>query len=98
MGSGGDRGCGQCPECCGVPESWLGHPCVTTPSEVGHRKDCRLALALVALGCFPLFQGECAMPPGEYEQILQDGYAYVSTLVGPEGRKSPFMTGRGCNS
>ncbi len=51
-------GNGQCPECCGVPESWIGHPLYLDATRVGHRKGCSLAKALAALGEVPLMVGQ----------------------------------------
>jgi len=28
-------GNGQCPNCCGVPEGWLGHPCIADRNRSG---------------------------------------------------------------
>lgn len=47
-------GNGQCPECCGVPADWLGHPCYKNADSLGHEKDCKLAAALVDVGEEPL--------------------------------------------
>lgn len=58
-------GNGQCPECCGVPESWHGHPCHLTAKNIGHRKNCGLAAALLELGDTPLMAGDFTGP--DYE-------------------------------
>ncbi len=50
-------GNGQCPECFGVPPSWLGHPCYLTPDTIGHKFNCALAAVLkdpIMLGYFTL--------------------------------------------
>lgn len=51
-------GNGQCPECCGVPPSWYGHPCHRTYGSIGHHKGCKLAASLKELGDSPLMMGE----------------------------------------
>ena len=51
-------GNGQCPDCCGVPESWHGHPCHLTAATIGHSQDCPLADALRHAGEKPLMKGE----------------------------------------
>lgn len=50
--------CEMCPTCRGVPPSWHGHPSHMTEGSIGHRLDCRLAHALIAVGEKPLFKGE----------------------------------------
>lgn len=51
-------GNGQCPECCGVPESWHGHPLHMTPDTIGHQKKCKLAASIKELGGTPLMIGD----------------------------------------
>lgn len=51
-------GNGQCPECCGVPESWHGHSLYTTSDEIGHELDCELAESIKDLGGNPLMIGD----------------------------------------
>jgi len=51
-------GNGQCPDCCGAPPMWLGHPCHLTTNTIGHKQDCPLAAALLAAGGSPLMIGE----------------------------------------
>ncbi len=51
-------GNGQCPECCGVPPSWLGHPLHRTQDTIGHKKDCDLAQAITSVGGSVVFIGE----------------------------------------
>jgi len=51
-------GNGQCPECCGVPESWYGHPCHLKAETIGHKADCPLAASLRDLGDTPLMIGD----------------------------------------
>ena len=64
-------GNGQCPECCGCPADWLGHPLHLNGDDLGHDKDCKLALSLVELGETPLFKGDMKGVP-EYEQYITD--------------------------
>ena len=58
-------GNGQCPECCGVPESWFPHPCHPTPETLGHELDCPLAAAIKEAGGNPLYLGQSKLL-GEY--------------------------------
>jgi len=51
-------GNGQCPDCCGVPESWFGHPLHMTPKTIGHRKNCQRAASIKELGGNPLMIGQ----------------------------------------
>jgi hypothetical protein len=51
-------GNGQCPECYGVPEDWLGHPCYPTRDTLGHKPGCQLAEALRDVGEAPLTMGD----------------------------------------
>ena len=51
-------GNGQCPECWGVHEGWLGHPLHLDASRIGHKKDCPLAAGIAELGGSPLYIGE----------------------------------------
>jgi len=51
-------GCGQCPECCGKPESWFGNIHCLTADTIGHKKDCGLAEAIKELGGNPLMMGD----------------------------------------
>jgi len=51
-------GNGQCPDCCGSPPDWIGHPCHPTAKTIGHEKDCPLAACLKELGDKPIFIGE----------------------------------------
>lgn len=53
-------GNGQCPECCGVPASWHGHPCHMTAETIGHEADCSLAAALRDAGETPLMKGSAS--------------------------------------
>lgn len=51
-------GNGQCPECCGVPATWHGHPLHLTPETIGHKVGCELASAIRSAGGAPLMIGE----------------------------------------
>jgi len=62
-------GNGQCPECCGVPKSWHGHPCYMKADSIGHKKDCGLALSLKDLGEKPVMRGEYKST-AEYEHFI----------------------------
>jgi hypothetical protein len=63
-------GNGQCPECCGVPESWHGHPGNLTPETIGHNPDCVMAQMLRDLGETPLMKGDFSGP--DYETYWTD--------------------------
>ena len=47
-------GNGQCPECCGAHQGWLGHPLHLDASGIGHKADCPLAASLRELGASPV--------------------------------------------
>lgn len=64
-------GNGQCPECYGVSEEWLGHPLYLTSEKLGHQKGCPLAAQLKASGGNPLMQGGCLLKQ-EFELYLSD--------------------------
>lgn len=64
-------GNGQCPECCGAPDSWHGHPCHMTTESIGHELDCSLAASLSDLGVTPLMKGEY-ISDVEYEHYITD--------------------------
>ncbi len=51
-------GNGQCPDCCGVPKDWLGHPNYLTSKNIGHKHSCKLAQCLKELGGNPLMIGD----------------------------------------
>ena len=48
----------QCPECCGVDNSWHGHPLHLTTKKIGHEPGCALAASLKELGEQPLMMGD----------------------------------------
>ena len=68
-------GNGQCPDCCGVPASWHGHPLHMTTENIGHGATCALAASLMALGEKPLMQGEFNSD-AEFEHFISAGGFY----------------------
>jgi hypothetical protein len=68
-------GNGQCPECCGVPEGWYGHPLYMAPNSIGHKSECVLAAALRELGETPLMQGDFTSDV-EYEEFTSENGTY----------------------
>lgn len=56
-------GNGQCPDCCGVPPDWLGHPLHETPETIGHKLGCQLAEALADAGERVVYLGEYTPDP-----------------------------------
>jgi hypothetical protein len=74
-------GNGQCPECCGMPESWHGHPCAMTPDCIGHELDCPLAAALLSAGCDPLMKGDFSSDVVYERFVSEDGF-YGTRPVG----------------
>src|SRR5271167_2064177 len=84
-------GNGQCPDCCGVPKSWLGHPLYLDGTEIGHERKCSLAAAIADAGGKPLYIGDYK-PKIKYETCLirHSGMLIHSTqIVGsnPEARR-----------
>ena len=87
-------GNGQCPDCCGVPKSWLGHPLYLDGSGIGHEPKCSLAAAIAGAGGKPLYIGKFK-PKIQYETCLvsagelNPGMFFHSTQVkgsNPEAR------------
>jgi len=83
-------GNGQCPDCYGVPESWLGHPLYLNGAGIGHEPKCALAAAIADAGGKPLYIGEFK-PKVEYETCLvpMGGMNIYSTQIkgsNPEAR------------
>jgi hypothetical protein len=73
-------GNGQCPECCGVPPSWHGHPCHPTPQSIGHKRNCPLAAAIMEQGGSVLFQGKLTeLPLGERYKPGTAYYKYINS-------------------
>jgi hypothetical protein len=70
-------GNGQCHDCCGVHEGWHGHLLHFDPKGIGHKPDCKLALALIELGEKPLMMGDFHSDK-EFEQyISEEGFLGV---------------------
>ena len=67
-------GNGQCPDCCGVPESWHGHPCHMTAETIGHEAGCSLSKALRAMGERPLMKGKFKSDAQFEEYISDEGF------------------------
>lgn len=67
-------GNGQCPECCGVPASWHGHPCHMTTENIGHEADCSLAAALRDAGEAPLMKGDFTSNMEFEHYITESGF------------------------
>lgn len=61
-------GNGQCPDCCGSPPKWHGHPLFPTANLIGHRLDCPLAASLRDLGETPLMLG------GYHSDVVYESY------------------------
>ena len=76
-------GNGQCPDCCGNTESWLGHPLFLTSEKLGHEKNCPLAEAMVSAGLKPLYQGKSKLK-GEYEMYINEGGIFSTRPKNPE--------------
>lgn len=77
-------GNGQCPECLGVPEDWLGNPNHLKASSIGHKPECKLAAALVAVDEVPLMRGQFRSSV-EYEHCITDSGGFstrLKTLMG----------------
>jgi hypothetical protein len=77
-------GNGQCPECCGVPENWLGHPCHLDSSNLGHKKNCPLAKALEDVGVKPLYVGQSKLKK-KYENYITEQGCYSTRLKTKNG-------------
>lgn len=77
-------GNGQCPECCGVPESWFGQPLHLNPESIGHNKDCPLAEVLFALGEAPVMQGSFKSDK-KFEWCMNDAGIIGIREATPEG-------------
>ena len=67
-------GNGQCPECYGCPESWLGHPLYHTSKELGHKIDCPLAQMLKENGIKPLYKGKSKLTEVYEDYITEQGF------------------------
>ncbi len=71
-------GNGQCPECCGVPPSWHGHPLHLTANTIGHEYGCKIAAALMECGEKPLMKGEFTGP--DYE-VYWTSKGFLATKI-----------------
>ena len=78
-------GNGQCPDCCGVSQSWLGHPAYLTAEKLGHKADCQLAAALKSEGADVLYVGDATGP--EYEIDWSSGF--LSTRLKTNAAEPP---------
>ena len=77
-------GNGQCPNCCGVPESWHGHPCHMTAETIGHEPGCLLAKALRAIGERPLMKGKFKSD-AQFEPCISDEGFWGTRLKTADG-------------
>lgn len=77
-------GNGQCPECYGVSEKWLGHPMYLTGKRIGHKLNCPLANALVELGEEVVIIGSFKSDL-EYESYISDDGLFGTRLKTKEG-------------
>lgn len=77
-------GNGQCPECCGCPESWLGHPCHLDSKSLGHKKDCILAKMMEEHGLSPLYIGDSKLTD-EHEGYITEIGTYSTRLKTKDG-------------
>jgi hypothetical protein len=65
-------GNGQCPDCCGVGEDWIGDMMFLDGSGVGHKRGCKLAQAIHEAGGTPLMVGE-SKSTEQYEIFISKG-------------------------
>jgi hypothetical protein len=72
-------GNGQCPECCGVPPDWLGHPLYLDSSKIGHKPGCKLASALNSVGEHPVMIGEFVSD--KVYECYVDNSGFLSTRI-----------------
>lgn len=77
-------GNGQCPECCGVNEKWLGHILHLDSKSLGHKEDCILANMLIENGFKPLYKGESKLTD-EYENYISEHGFYCTRLKTKNG-------------
>lgn len=87
MGCLGGHSMGQCPECYGVHESWLGHPLHLDSSELGHRKECTLAAAIESLGGKVVYVGESTLTERYGTYTTEHGF--LSTRLLPKESVKP---------
>lgn len=85
-------GNGQCPECYGVPPSWLGHPSYLDSSSIGHKPNCALAAALRETSTDPV-----VMMGGFHSDRVYECYwtpsGFLSTRL-KEGEEHPIISDR----
>ena len=80
-------GNGQCPECCGHPLEWIGHPCCSGAylEKLGHTDECPWAKMLEEVGEKVLRQGsifpECWRGKPPYR-----GAVITDAPITPQGR------------
>ena len=77
-------GNGQCPDCCGVPASWHGHPLYMTAEKIGHQAECNLAVALLQLGETPLMKG-AFKSNAKFEHYISETGFYGTRLKTADG-------------
>jgi hypothetical protein len=77
-------GNGQCPECYGVPEDWIGHPLYLNSKNIGHKADCILAKSMQDVGLKPLYIGKSKIKK-EYETYIDDMGIYSTRPKTKEG-------------
>jgi hypothetical protein len=77
-------GNGQCPECCGVHEGWLGHLLYKTSKNIGHKKKCKLAKAIKSLGGEVLYEGKSKLMD-EYETFISEQGIFGTRLKTKDG-------------
>lgn len=70
-------GNGQCPECCGVSEKWLGHFNHLDSTKLGHEKDCVIADMLIEHGIKPLFIGKSKLKQKYEIYVTDNGFVGV---------------------
>ena len=80
-------GNGQCPECCGVPESWHGHLLYPTSENIGHKADCILAAAIKDVDGTPVMIGDYQSDV-EYEAIWTKG-----GIMSMKNKLTPLQSG-----
>lgn len=77
-------GNGQCPDCTGAHDGWIGHPSYPRAADVGHKADCPLATAIEASGRKPMRMGDCTQ-----ERSYED---YAGSTDRGAGRVWPLRT------
>ncbi len=67
-------GNGQCAECEGVSEDWLGHPLFLTSDLIGHEANCAVAELIKELGVAPLYIGDFTSAVEYWRTITKNGF------------------------